>query len=194
MPRTGLRAAELRARAIDVAMSRVQRDGFEKVRLSDVARALGISHAALYAHFDGRDALLEAVTARWLSETEAALAPICNADLPASDRIEQWFVQRYRLKRARALTDPQVYRAFDAAAALRTPHVQAHLATIRGQLEGLLGDAEPQVGTPFDRATLLLAATAPFHHPKLIADHADQDREPLLRHIVRAMLASFVAG
>ncbi|WP_374944126.1 TetR/AcrR family transcriptional regulator [Sphingomonas sp.] len=190
MPRTGMPAAELRNRAIDLALAGVNRDGFEKVRLSDVARALGVSHAALYAHFDGRGALLDAVTARWLAETETALLAICNGEGAPLERIEQWLVERYRRKRGRARTEPEVYRAFDAAAALRKPHVQEHLAATRSQLARLLADAALPVGTPEDQAALLLEATAAFHHPKLIADHANQDREPLLRHIVRAMLAS----
>lgn len=193
MPRTGMPPAELKNRAIDIATARVQRDGFEKVRLSDVARGLGVSHAALYAHFDGRGALLDAVTARWLTETETALRAICDADRPALERIEQWLVERYRRKRTRALADPEVYRAFDAAAALSKPHVQRHLAAIRSQLEGLLADAALPNGTAEDQATLLLEATTGFHHPKLVIDHADQDREPLLRRILHAMLASFGA-
>lgn len=193
MPRTGMPAAELKDRAIDIALARVQRDGFERVRLSDVARALGVSHAALYAHFDGRGALLDAVTARWLAETETALQAICDADGAPLERIEQWLVERYRRKRGRALAEPEVYRAFDAASALRKPHVQAHLAAIRGQLAALFTAAALPVGTPEEQATLLLEATAAFHHPKLIADHADQDREPLLRRIARAMLISLGA-
>ena len=193
MPRTGMPAADLRARAIDVARAHVQRTGFEKVRLSEVAREIGVSHAALYAHFDGREALLDAVTARWLSETEAALQAVCDSPAPAVERIHLWFAERYRLKRRRALRDAEVYRAFDVAAALRKPHVQAHLTAIRSQLEALLAAARLAGGKPADQAVLLLEATAPFHHPKLIADHADQDRTALLEQVLDAMLASFAA-
>ena len=193
MPRTGMPAADLKTRAIDVARAHVQRTGFEKVRLSEVAREIGVSHAALYAHFDGREALLDAVTARWLSETETALQAICDSPAPAEERIRLWFAERYRQKRRRALRDPQVYRAFDADAALRKPHVQAHMTAIRDQLERLLAEAALPKGTPAEQATLLLEATAAFHHPKLIADHADQDRAPLLAQVLDAMLASFAA-
>ena len=191
MPRTGMPAAELKNRAIDIASARVQQDGFERVRMSDVARAMGVSHAALYAHFEGRSALLDAVTARWLTETELALQAVCDADRPPLERIERWLVERYRRKRGRALAEPEVYRAFDAAAALHKPHVRAHLAAIRGQLEALLAAAALPHGTASEQTTLLLEATAAFHHPKLIADHAHGDREPLLLRIARAMLASF---
>ncbi len=51
MPRTGMTAQQIRAKAIDITLACMRKHGFEKVRLSDVAKDLGVSHPAHYAHF-----------------------------------------------------------------------------------------------------------------------------------------------
>ena len=193
MPRTGLSAAELRSRAIDVALARVEREGYDKVRVKDVARALGVSHAALYIHFEDRAALLDAATARWLTEIERVLQAICDADEPALVRIERWFCTRYRRKRQRALADPQIFESFDAAAAIRKPYCQDHLATIQHQVESLLVEAALPTGTPAEQAILLLEATRAFYHPTLTLESLDHDGEPMLRRILAHMLAAMSA-
>ena len=60
MPKTGLSAAEIRDKAIEVTVEQMRRHGFDRVRLVDIAKDLGVSHAALYSHFADRRALLDA--------------------------------------------------------------------------------------------------------------------------------------
>ena len=71
MPKTGLTAAEIRDKALDVTIEQIRRYGFDKVRLVDIAKDLGVSHAALYTHFADRGALLDAVSERWLNALES---------------------------------------------------------------------------------------------------------------------------
>ncbi len=118
MPRTGRTAQETRTRAIDATLAHMRRHGFDRVRLSDVARDLGVSHAALYAHFADKAALLDAVTERWLAETRAALEEVRLRDGEPASGVENCFVTLYRLKRERVRRDPEAHRAFDVAARL----------------------------------------------------------------------------
>ena len=60
MPRTGLSPEKARQRAVEIAVARIRENGFVKLRLADVAREMGVSHAALYAHFRDKAALLDA--------------------------------------------------------------------------------------------------------------------------------------
>ena len=196
MPRTGLTAGEIREKAVDATLARMREHGFEKVRLSEVARDLGISHAALYAHFANKAALLDAVTERWLDETDARLEAVCGAAGEPLGKIRTWFVAAYRLKRARVSRDPELYRAFDVATALGKPYVAAHLATANRQLVGLVEEAGAALSgaCPQRQATLLLTATTAFHHPTLMAEHVGEDREPLLERVLDAVLAGILAG
>lgn len=50
---------DLRRALVDEALRILARDGIDKLGLRDLARAVGVSPAAPYRHFDGRGALLE---------------------------------------------------------------------------------------------------------------------------------------
>lgn len=191
MPRTGLPPDQLMKKAIDATLARMRLLGFEKVRLSDVARDIGISHAALYPHFKDKGALLDAVTAQWLQETHAATSAVAHRQGDSEDRIVEWFVTLYRMKRARANEDPELYRAFDIASALDKSFIVTHLQGLLDQLSYLVAQAGLDGGaSPKETAKLLYRATAAFHHPTLIAQKAQDDLEPDLRKIVALLLSA----
>ena len=196
MPRTGMSPAEIRIKATDITLARMRRHGFDKVRLSDVAKDLGVSHAALYTHFVDKSALLDAVSERWLAETDVSLERICLSNKDPREKIQDWFMKLYQVKRDRVRCDPELYRAFDIAAARKKPFVIAHLATANRQLVGLVKEAADTLGreAPQRKATLLFEAMSAFHHPKLMADHFEEDRGPLLKHILDAVLTGMGAG
>jgi AcrR family transcriptional regulator len=195
VPRTGLPADQLKMKAIAATLARMRLVGFEKVRLSDVARDIGISHAALYAHFTDKAALLDAVTEQWLCAAKAATVSIGDSHQPAERRIVEWFVRLYQIKRTRALDDPELYRAFDIATALDKPFVIAHLDGLLDQLSELVSKAGLDLGveTPRQTAILLYRATAAFHHPTMIAQTFQDDLETDLRKIVDLLLRGIKA-
>jgi AcrR family transcriptional regulator len=186
MPRTGLSAAELKNRAIEVALKRIRSDGFDKVRLTDVAHELGISHVALYAHFENKEALLDAVLERWLTEMSAALEKVCASNQKPAQKLEQWFVQQYAMKRDRALNDSATYSAFETATAAKKPFVKDYLAQRTAQLVGLLEAAG--IESPRVSATVLLDGMAGFFHPRLILESAETNREPELKRVLHTLL------
>lgn len=196
MPRTGLSAADLREKAIAAALARMRRIGFDKVRLSDVARDIGVSHAALYAHFTDKAALLDAVTERWLGEIAVTAAVVAEAGGGPDERAVEWLVALYRMKRTRALDDPEPHRAFDMASALAKPFVAAHLDRLLSQLAGLLKAAEPAIddAEAARRARLVYRATTAFHHPSLVAQTAADDLEPELRALSALLLRGLRAS
>lgn len=196
MPRTGLSAEELKEKAIDAALARIRLVGFDKARLTDIAKDIGVSHAALYAHFADKNALLDAVLGRWLSQSELKLEAVAASGGAPERRIVDWFVALYRMKRAWALDDPEPHRAFDIATALDKPFVVAHLEYLLSQLATLFAEAGPALGAgdAREKASLAYSATAAFHHPTLVAQTARQDLEPQLRnilaHLFRGMKAT----
>ena len=102
MPKTGLTATQIRDKAIDVAIEQMRRRGFDRVRLVDIAKDLGVSHAALYSHFADRGALLDAVSERWVN----ALEGLAGGDLPQGQRPGrentcEWFQKLYMAPSAR---------------------------------------------------------------------------------------------
>jgi AcrR family transcriptional regulator len=192
MPKTGLTAAEIRDKALEVTVEQMRRHGFDKVRLVDIAKDLGVSHAALYSHFADRGALLDAVSERWLNALEGSLEAICRKDKDPVAKIHEWFQKLYRTKRDKVLNDPQLYKSFNLAAQERKPFYTGHLTRMSGQLARLVEEAvaRKQLTRYPVEATLalLFETTAGFHNPMLVAQHVHQKREPLLKQVLDVVL------
>jgi AcrR family transcriptional regulator len=69
---------------IAVATRLFRENGFRATRLDDIAEALGVTRAALYYYFDGKQDVLEEVCSRAMASTEAALRRIQDLDDPAA--------------------------------------------------------------------------------------------------------------
>jgi AcrR family transcriptional regulator len=72
MPRTGLSHQELKLAVLDAAEATIRRHGIEKSRLVDVAKSVGVNHALLYRLFADKEALMDAVSERWLGHIDQA--------------------------------------------------------------------------------------------------------------------------
>lgn len=190
MPRTGLSPEAARQRAVEIAVSRIRENGFVKLRLADVAREMGVSHAALYAHFSDKAALLDAVTESWLADARRRTAAICSGNAPAVERIEAWFVERYRIKSARAQSDPEIFYGFNEATSGDRPVIRSHMDHLCAELTLLVEEAG--LGSRPEAAMLDEALTA-FLHPSLISSGPDPDREAALRRLLKVLLAGLSA-
>ncbi|HTC67955.1 MAG TPA: helix-turn-helix domain-containing protein, partial [Acidothermaceae bacterium] len=56
---TGHTATETRTRILDTARQLFRDQGFSGTSMRDLSESLGITTAALYYHFDGKDAILD---------------------------------------------------------------------------------------------------------------------------------------
>jgi len=192
MPRTGLTAPEIKKKAIDETMAKMREAGFDKVRLVDIAKELGVSHAALYAHFKDKNALLDAVSERWLLEIDEALAAVCRKSKEPTEKILAWMLTLHRAKITKVLHDPELYKAFDLSTSIQKPFVKQHVETMRTQLLGLVKEAIAKKRLrdtdPESMAEVLAESMMAFHHPKLVAQHIHEKREPLLRLVLESVL------
>ena len=192
MPRTGLKAEDIREKAIDATIERIRQLGFEKVRLTDIARELHVSHAALYAHFKDKSDLLDAVSERWLLELDNKLEAICRRKKTPVERIHAWAFALHRAKVEKVSRDPELYRAFDAAAEISKPFVERHMDTMFRQLSGLVREAIEAAGLnkadPRLMTKVILESTSAFHHPRLVAQHLGEKREKLMSKVLDSIL------
>ena len=192
MPKTGLTAAEIRDKAIEATREQMRRHGFDRVRLVDIAKDLGVSHAALYAHFADRRALLDAVSARWVNTLESSLEAICRKDKDPVAKIHEWFQKLHRMKRDKVLNDPELYKSFNVAAEEGKGFYTDHLTHMSGQLTRLVEEAVEKkklTRYPVDKTiAVLFEATAGFHNPKLVAQHVHEKREQLLKQLLDVVL------
>ncbi|MCT8334339.1 TetR/AcrR family transcriptional regulator [Leptospira sp. 85282-16] len=192
MPRTGLTASEIQDKAVEIAINQMRAKGFEKVRLVDVAKEMGISHAALYSHFQDKTALFDAVSERWLVKLDEKQDLLVAEKRDPIQKILTWFLNLHRMKLEKVKLDPELYKAFDMAAEESKPFIQTHLTNMRIQMSSLVTEAVNQKKIKKRDvdlvAEILISAGAAFTHPKLVAQHCGENRELLLVDTIEAVL------
>ncbi|MDR3189977.1 MAG: TetR/AcrR family transcriptional regulator [Lactobacillaceae bacterium] len=84
--------------------------GFEKARLADVARKLGISPAALYKHFSNKEDLFSSIVEVWVEKMDKpALDKAVR--MPENERItflHDWLLEFMTARRVAFTEDPQM--------------------------------------------------------------------------------------
>ena len=189
---------DVRSRILDAAEALLRRHGPDKLAVTDVARALSMSHANVYRYFGSKTDLFQQLVRRWLGRLEAPLAVIAAEDGPAADRLTRWALTLHRQKREKVSADPEMFAAFDKAAdrAGGGP-VEAHLDALRDQLRIILEDGAaegrwPGVGPT--SAQDVFTALSPFSHPAVVLADGAADRSEQLRRVVRLLDAGLAAG
>jgi AcrR family transcriptional regulator len=68
---------------LDAARELLERDGYERLSVRDVARGAGVSLGTVYNYFESREGLFAALYAERLEQFNAEIAPLCaQADSP----------------------------------------------------------------------------------------------------------------
>src|SRR5258708_7392855 len=105
---TPLTRDQILATAEDV----VRRFGPAKATVVDVARALGVSHAAVYRHVATKAELRDLVVGRWVEATMPPLRAIAALPGPAPQRLRRLVDALSAVKRRRAAEDPELFAAY----------------------------------------------------------------------------------
>jgi AcrR family transcriptional regulator len=158
-----------RERIVATAGDVIRRFGPDKATVVDVARALGVTHAAVYQHVATKAELRELVVERWAEETMPALRAIASRKGPAPRRLRSLFDALIAQKRRRAVEDPELFAAHRALAGEGGSAVPAHVEELV-QLAASIIRAGVKDGTfrkvnPVAAGRAILYATSRFHHP-----------------------------
>jgi AcrR family transcriptional regulator len=94
--------AARRDEILDAAQRLILATGHERLTVQDILNDLQISKGAFYHYFDSKQAVIEALTARLVSESERALAPIAkNPGMGAREKLQAFFGEIIRWKSER---------------------------------------------------------------------------------------------
>ena len=166
-----------RDRIVVAAEEVLRKYGPAKATVVDVARALGVSHAAVYQHVRTKAELRALVIRRWVDETMPPLRAIAARPGPAPKRLRELYDTLIAFKRRRAAAEPELFLPSRTLVAEAQSVVAGHLddlievtaAVIRaGVQDGSFRPVDPMAA---GRAVLL--ATFPFHHPAHIAEWSE---------------------
>jgi AcrR family transcriptional regulator len=163
-----------RDRIVATAEEVIRRFGPAKATVVDVARALGVSHAAVYRHVATKAELRDLVVARWAEVILPPLRAIAAKPGPAPRRLRRLFDAMIAIKRQRAADDPELFAAYRTLAADARSVTAAHVDELIG-LAAMVIRSGVEEGTftkvdPVTAARAILFATSRFHHPAHAAE------------------------
>jgi AcrR family transcriptional regulator len=142
-----------------------------------VARALGVSHAAVYRHVATKAELRDLVVGRWVEATMPPLRVIAARPGPAPQRLRRLVDALIAVKRRRASDDPELFAAYRTLAVDAQSVVTAHIDELVG-LAAIVIRSGVKEGTfrtvdPMAAGRAVLFATSRFHHPAHAAEWLD---------------------
>lgn len=171
----------------------LRRYGPAKATVVDVARELGVSHAAVYKYFPSKQALREAVTRRWLDQNRAVLAGVArDSTTRPPQRLRAWLQAVLALKREKSREDPQLFAAYGSLAALHSDVASEHVADLLHQLEEILAagaaDGSFACADPAGSARTVFDATSRFNHIAHAAEWQDPGIDARLDAVCTVLL------
>jgi AcrR family transcriptional regulator len=168
-----------RDRILAAAEDVIRRFGPEKATVVDVARALGVSHAAVYRHVATKAELRDLVVERFARTTLVPLRAIAAETGPAPDRLRRLFEALIAVKRGWAAGDPEMFAAYRTLAADARTVVAAHvdeiIAVAATVVRAGIDDGTFRAIDPTSAARAILWATSRYHHPAHVAEWAAAD-------------------
>jgi AcrR family transcriptional regulator len=166
-----------RDRIVATAEDVIRRFGPAKATVVDVARALGVSHAAVYRHVATKALLRDLVVGRWVEEKMPPLRAIAAGKGPAPRRLRRLFDALIAMKRRRAADDPELFSAYRTLAAdaqsITADHVDELVALTATVIRSGVEEGTFRRVDPVTTGRAILLATSRFHHPVHAAEWTD---------------------
>lgn len=191
-------ARDTRAAVLDAALTLFARHGYAGTSVRTIARAVGLSDAALYRHFPSKQAIFDEV----LQQAGAGLltSTLSGTDITLAEHDPPAFLRAVAEALIRTWDQPQARQiASVIARALGDTHIEIITATmrVRDQLAALFGrwmdqgHIVPARGTPDQLAWELFAPSA---YVRLLYLHAEADAATRLagHEFVRRHLEFFI--
>lgn len=186
-----------RASILDAARAEVRRHGEARTGVVDVARSLGVSHAALYRHFSSKAALMDALAEEVMTDEEALARAHVEGDGPAALRLEALVLDLHHRKRERLQGDREIHDLHRRIVAERPEIVAAYAERMTGLVERLLRQGvergEFAIQDPAEAAGVVRDAVTAFVHPALVErDPGPPDKaRARLKAVIRSLTRSF---
>lgn len=183
---------------LDAAEDVVRRFGPAKATVVDVARALGVSHSAVYRHVASKAELRDRVVARWVHEMVPPLRAVAASSEPAPGRLRRLIETLIAAKRRRAAADPELFTAYRTLAVGAESIVAEHVAEL-GRLAAEIVAAGVAEGSlraddPAAAGRAILYATSRFHHPAHAAEWSDPALDATFDDVWRLVMDGLRAG
>jgi AcrR family transcriptional regulator len=164
-------------RILAAAEDVIRRFGPSKATVVDVARALGVSHTAVYKHVSSKAELRDLVVGQWVEVTMPPLRAIVAQPGPAPLRLRKLIDALIAVKRRRAADDSELFTAYRTLAADAKSVVAAHvdelIKLVATVISSGVQDGSFRNVDPLSAGRAVLVAMTKFQHPAHASDWAD---------------------
>lgn len=190
-------APDHRDRILDTAAEQVRRFGEAKTNVVDIAKAMGLSHSAIYRHFRSKADIFDALAARTMAEEAELAARFVTDDGPAAERLRGLVLALHRSKLVKLGEDPEIHGLYRRIVAERPDLVGDYARRMTGLVRQVLEDGidtgEFRIRDLDAAAGVVRDAVTVFVHPAHVeqAVLAGLDMEPRLQAVVDALVAAF---
>lgn len=106
------RSRESLERILDAAESLIRERGFDSMTIADVVQRSGSSVGSLYARFDNKIGLLQAVQLRYHARVQNAIFAAFSGDHPRDESLEEAVGRIVSVLCRHVLNEPELFRAF----------------------------------------------------------------------------------
>ncbi|WP_028562661.1 TetR family transcriptional regulator [Paenibacillus pinihumi] len=177
---------------LDAAEAVLRKYGPSKANVSDIARAIGVSHAALYRHYDNKAALRKAVVDRWLHGVFEPLGAVLAEKKAPDQLLYRWLRSLWDFKRERARKDPELFAMYALLVAETEGAVEFHVESLLLQLASIIesGMSSGVFGCKDARqsAFAVFMATSRFHHTAHAPEWETPDAESRFEAVFQLVL------
>jgi AcrR family transcriptional regulator len=193
-PQARTKPDDTRARIVETAEALFRRLGFAKTTVADIAAELSMSPANFYRFFASKDAIVEAICKRCLSEVEEKAWVVARSKAPAAQRMERLILEILAYHKENLVTEQRVNELVVAAIEASWDAIRAHKQVMHNVAELILRDGieagEFEPVDPRDTAELIMRSVLVFTHPLLVSQCLEegQDLEAAARASVRFLL------
>lgn len=151
----------------NVAEAMIMEKGVKQTKLSDIAKALGVTHAAFYKHYKNKEDLLQQLALKWLNTTSKDLLEWeVPANMDGESALHDWLWQL-------ANTKKELYHNDNRMFYLYTDYLEGTQTLIKSHLKQLAEKAEAISGRKGEGQAIMTAFVY-FHNP-YFAERWDHD-------------------
>jgi AcrR family transcriptional regulator len=193
-PQARTRPDDTRERIMATAEALFRRLGFAKTAVADIAAELHMSPANIYRFFESKNAIVEAICRRCLSEIEEKAWAVARSKAAAAQRMERLILEILAYHRENLVTERRVNELVVAAIEHNWGTIRAHKDVMRNVVELVLRDGidagEFEPVDPRETAELIMLAVVPFTNPLVVGQCLQEgaDLEAQARASVRFLL------
>jgi AcrR family transcriptional regulator len=196
-PQLKTKPDDTRERIMDVADRLFRQLGFAKTAVADIAAELDMSPANVYRFFPSKNAIVEAICRRCLSELDERAWAIARSRGSAAARLERLILEILAYHKDNLLTDKRVNDIVLVAIEDSWDAIQKHKEIIRGICEMIIRDGietgEFERVDPPETARRVMRSLVAYMHPVLISqciaddENVEAEAQAMIRFVLRAI-------